>query len=158
VAGWFDDDAVEREVRASPSWGAVDYLGQLGRDDVVAAIHSARCGIILNHPVSNYLESYSTKMFEYMACGVPVVCSNFPLWARIVGEADCGVVVDPLDPPAVAAAIEQLAKDPDEAARLGANGRRAVRERFNWEAEFGKLDELYRGFGAPAGAAPRRRR
>ena len=145
LAGPFvEDDAFEEEIRSSPRWAAVDYLGMVSRDEVVAAIGSARCGVILNHPVRNYLESYSTKMFEYMACGVPVVCSNFPLWARIVGDADCGVVVDPLDPPAVAAAIEKLAANPEEAARLGENGRRAVRERYNWEAEFTKLDELYR--------------
>ena len=79
-----------------------------------------------------------------MACGLPVVCSDFPLWERLVGDADCGVVVDPRDPPAVAAAIEQLLKDPDEARRLGENGRRAVLDRFNWEAEFVKLEALYR--------------
>ena len=107
-------------------------------------MHRARCGIILDHPIDNYLDSYSTKMFEYMACGLPVVCSDFPLWERLVGDADCGVVVDPLDPPAVAAAIEQLWKDPDEARRLGENGRRAVLDRFNWEAEFVKLEALYR--------------
>ena len=48
-------------------------------------------GWSIDHPISNYLDSYSTKMFEYMACGVPVVCSDFPLWAQLVGDADCGV-------------------------------------------------------------------
>jgi glycosyltransferase involved in cell wall biosynthesis len=63
---------------------------------------------VIDHPISNYLESYSTKMFEYMACGVPVVCSDFPFWQWIIADADCGVTVDPMDPEAVAKVVESL--------------------------------------------------
>lgn len=144
VAGWFDSDDVEREVQAAPGWRKVDYLGEVDHARVIEAIRSANCGIVIDRPISNYLDSYSTKMFEYMACGIPVVCSDFPLWARIVGDADCGIAVDPLDPPAAADAVAQLWKDPQEARRLGENGRRAILDRYNWEAEFAKLDALYK--------------
>jgi glycosyltransferase involved in cell wall biosynthesis len=144
IAGWFDSAEVEREVRASAGWRRVDYLGEIPPDVVLDVLRRACCGIVVDHPISNYVDSYSTKMFEYMACGLPVVCSNFPLWEKIVGDADCGILVDPLDPPAAAAAIEKLSQDPDEARRLGENGRRAVLSHFNWEAEFATLDELYR--------------
>jgi glycosyltransferase involved in cell wall biosynthesis len=144
VAGLFDDDALEREVRASDGWKRIRFLGRVTPDEVLDVIHSARCGLVIDHPISNYLESYSTKMFEYMACGVPVVCSNFPFWERIVTDADCGVTVDPMDPHAVAKVVEALCRDPEEARRLGANGRRAILERYNWENEFAKLDDLYR--------------
>jgi len=143
VAGWFDNDEVEREVRDGAGWQRVEFLGSLSHDEVVATMRNSRCGIVVDHPISNYLDSYSTKMFEYMACGIPVVSSNFPLWSRLVGEADCGITVDPLDPDAPAAAVEQLLSDPDEAARLGENGRRAILDRFNWEHEFAKLAALY---------------
>jgi glycosyltransferase involved in cell wall biosynthesis len=146
LAGWFDAEEhdVEQELLASPGWQRrVEYLGGVSHDVAVDAIRDAVCGVVIDHPISNYLDSYSTKMFEYMACGVPVVCSDFPLWARLVTEADCGIVVDPRDPAAAAAAIEKLLADPEEARRLGHNGRRAILERFNWEAEFAKLDALY---------------
>jgi glycosyltransferase involved in cell wall biosynthesis len=143
VAGWFDSDGVEPEVKASAGWRKIDYLGGVTRARVIEAMRGANCGLVIDHPISNYLDSYSTKMFEYMACGLPVVCADFPLWARIVGSADCGIAVDPLDPSAAAAAVTLLWKDPEEARRLGENGRRAILERFNWEAEFAKLDALY---------------
>jgi glycosyltransferase involved in cell wall biosynthesis len=149
VAGWFDDEAVERDARASEGWPRVDFLGGVSHERAIAAIRDSVCGLVIDHPISNYLDSYSTKMFEYMACAVPVVCSNFPLWARLVGDADCGIAVDPLDPRAAAAAIEKLLRDPDEARRLGANGRRAILERYNWENEFAKLDALYPRLGQP---------
>jgi glycosyltransferase involved in cell wall biosynthesis len=144
VAGFFDDNALEREARGSEGWKRIRFLGRVTPDEVLDVIQSARCGLVIDHPISNYLESYSTKMFEYMACGVPVVCSDFPFWQRIIAEADCGVTVDPMDPEAVAKAVESLCRDPDEARRLGDNGRRAILERYNWENEFTKLDDLYR--------------
>jgi glycosyltransferase involved in cell wall biosynthesis len=143
VAGSFDDDALEREVRASEGWKRIRYLGWVTPDEVLDAICSARCGLVIDHPISNYLESYSTKMFEYMACGVPVVCSDFPFWQRLIAEADCGVTVDPMDPQAVVKVVEALCRHPEEARRLGENGRRAILEHCNWETEFAKLEELY---------------
>jgi glycosyltransferase involved in cell wall biosynthesis len=101
-------------------------------------------GIVLNHPTPNYLDAYSTKMFEYMARGLPVVCSNFPLWTEIVAGADCGLTVDPRSAHAIADAIRSLNEDPELARRLGENGRRAIAERYNWEAELTKLEDLYR--------------
>jgi glycosyltransferase involved in cell wall biosynthesis len=144
LAGWFHEDSLEREIRATPAWQFMRYLGRLPHPQVIAAIRSSRCGIVVDRPISNYLEAYSTKMFEYMACGIPVICSDFPLWVRLVGDADCGITVDPLNPTAIADAIKKVIADPEEARRLGENGRRAIIERYNWDNEFIKLDALYR--------------
>ena len=133
-----------RRFRATPAWRSMCYVGRLPQPQVMAAIRSARSGIALNRKVSNYFDAYSTKMFEYMACGIPVICSDFPHWVRVIDDADCGIAVDPRDPAAVAAAISKVATDPDEARRLGGNGRRAIIERYNWDNEFAKLDALYR--------------
>jgi glycosyltransferase involved in cell wall biosynthesis len=144
VAGTFHPASLEDEIAAMPGWQRVRYLRQVPRAEVVQAIGDARAGLVLNHPTVNYVDAYPTKMFEYMACGLPVVCSNFPLWTEIVRGADCGVPVDPRDPEAIADAIRALGDDPALARRLGENGRRAIAERYNWEAELGKLDALYR--------------
>ena len=73
-----------------------------------------------------------------------MVCSDFPLWVEIVGGAECGIAVDPRSPGAIAEAIRALNEDAALAQRLGENGRRAIAERYNWEAELGKLEALYR--------------
>ena len=52
-------------------------------------------------------------------------------------------MVDPLDPKAIAGAIELLTSNPAEARRMGENGRRAVLERFNWRTEEAKLFAFY---------------
>jgi glycosyltransferase involved in cell wall biosynthesis len=144
VAGTFHPAWLENEIADLPGWRRVRFLGQVPRAAIVDAIDDARAGLVLNHPTVNYVDAYSTKMFEYMARGLPVVCSNFALWVEIVGGADCGIAVDPRSPGAIADAIRTLNEDVPLARRLGENGKRAIAERYNWEAELDKLDALYR--------------
>ena len=84
------------------------------------------------------------KLFDYMLCGLPVVASDFPEIRKVVGGAGCGVLVDPTDPGAIAEAIIYLMEHPEEARRMGENGRRAVLERYNWGEMEGRLLGVYR--------------
>ena len=79
--------------------------------------------------------------------GIPVVASDFPLWRSIVEGAECGLLVDPLRPDEIAKAIDWLMAHPQEAAQMGANGKRAVRETYNWSHEAEKLIGLYERLG-----------
>ncbi len=105
----------------------------------------AQCdiGLTVLHPIPNYIESYPTKLFEYMAMGLPVIASNFPLYQEIVEGAECGICIDPLNPEELAGAIQFIVKHPAEAKQMGENGRRAVEERYNWGMEEEKLLQLY---------------
>ena len=78
-----------------------------------------------------------------MASGLPVVVSDFPLWKRIIEEARCGLLVNPLNPNDIANAIKWLFENPDEASAMGQRGRDAVDKKFNWENEFEKMTNVY---------------
>jgi glycosyltransferase involved in cell wall biosynthesis len=95
--------------------------------------------------VPNYLESYPTKMFEYIELGMPVIVSDFPHYRRLVAGHSCGLCVPPDDPSALAAAIEQLITHPDLARRYGENGRQAVIAEYRWESQLAELETLYAG-------------
>jgi hypothetical protein len=82
-------------------------------------------------------------MFEYMATSLPVIASDFPLWRSIIDEARCGLLVDPLDPPAIAAAMRWILDHPGEAQAMGESGRRAVERQFNWNSASRKLTAFY---------------
>jgi glycosyltransferase involved in cell wall biosynthesis len=143
LAGQFAEPALEAEVRAYPGWDRVDAHGHLDRAGVRQVMQRAVAGLVTLHPVVNYLDALPVKMFEYMAAGIPVIASRFPLWRDIVEGNQCGVCIDPGDPGAIAAAIDHFVLHPEIARRMGENGRKAVLERYNWLTESRKLIEFY---------------
>ncbi|HEX5466233.1 MAG TPA: glycosyltransferase [Candidatus Limnocylindrales bacterium] len=93
----------------------------------------------LNHRLTT-----PNKLFEAMTAGVPIVASDLPGMATIVRAVGAGELVDPTDPPAIAAAIRDLLSAPDGAkAALRARELEAVRTTYNWDAQVEKLFALY---------------
>lgn len=145
IGGSFSEKSVERAVKSSLGWSRVDELGWLNRAGVAATLKHSIAGLVTLHPTINYMDALPVKMFEYMSAGVPVIASNFPLWREIIEGNDCGLCVDPLDPRAIAEAIDFLVNSPVRAEQMGRNGQRAVIDRYNWSVEERKLFELYGG-------------
>jgi len=79
-----------------------------------------------------------------MAAGIPVIASDFPLWREIIAKWECGLLVDPLEPRAIAEAIQWLLEHPDEASMMGERGREAAAAEFNWADEGAGLCQFYR--------------
>lgn len=148
LAGEFGSPALREQAAALPAWPRVVEHGYLGRDEIAALYGRSRVGLVLLHPRVNYLDALPVKLFEYMAAGLPVVASDFPLWRRIVEEAGCGLLVDPLDPRAVADAMAWLLTHPQEAEAMGRRGREAVERQYNWGTQAEELLGLYRRLGA----------
>ncbi len=143
LVGGFAETHVEAEVRTYPGWGKVNSIGVQGRQGVRDVLARSVAGMVTLHPASNYLDSLPIKMFEYMSAGIPVIASDFDLWRQIVRDSGCGICVDPMDPGAIAAAIDYLVGHPDEAREMGENGRQAVLSRYNWAQEEAKLLGFY---------------
>jgi glycosyltransferase involved in cell wall biosynthesis len=144
LAGRFEPPRLRDQVAALPGWSRVVELGQLGRPDVMTTLARSMAGLVLYAPVANHLAAQPTKIYEYMAAGLPVIASDFPRWRAIVEAHECGLCVDPADPIAVAGAIEWILEHPDEAQAMGRNGRLAVERHFSWESERDALESLYR--------------
>ena len=100
-------------------------------------------GLVTLHPTVNYKVALPVKMFEYMAAGMPVIASDFPLWRSIVEESACGLLVDPMDPKQIAVAIDKLLSDPNRAREMGESGRKAIIQKYNWGVEMSKLVDFY---------------
>lgn len=136
------------ELAVLPGSDRTTFLGYLDRDEVGDLLRQSRVGLVVLHPTPQYQEAYPTKLFEYMAAGVPAVVSDFPLWRRMVEDAGCGLLVDPLDVTAVAAACERLLTDDALAQRMGAAGRQAAYDRYAWAPEGQRLVAFYHALQA----------
>jgi glycosyltransferase involved in cell wall biosynthesis len=145
LGGVFHDDKLEGEVKAYAGWRRVNAMGHLDRAGVRQLLGRSMAGLVTLHPLVNYLDALPVKMFEYMAAGIPVIASDFPVWREIIDANDCGLCVDPRNCREIAAAIDYLVNNPQIAHRLGENGRRAVLATYNWRQQAGKLIDFYEG-------------
>ena len=144
---------IEKELKQISGWRQVEALGFVGRSGVRVTIGRSIGGLVVLHPIINYIDALPVKMFEYMSAGIPVIASNFPLWKEIIEGAKCGLCVDPLNPEEIAEAIQFIVDHPEEAEQMGKNGRRAVEEKYNWDMEEKKLLRVYEEIrGQKAGA------
>lgn len=143
LAGKFVEKDVEIEVKKYPGWSKVNELGFVGRNEISKILSRSKAGIVTLHPIINYQDALPVKMFEYMASGIPIIASNIPLWQEIIGDANCGICVDPLKPSEISNAIEYIMAHQDEAQKMGANGKKAVIEKYNWGIEEAKLMRVY---------------
>lgn len=143
LAGSMSPETLLGEASATPGWTNTEYVGILDRAGVRKLLARARVGILTLHPKPNYLTSQPVKLFEYMAAGIPVVASDFPLWRQIITRAGCGLCVDPMNVEESARAIRHLIDNPTLAEQMGRRGREAVGQQYNWSTEARALVGLY---------------
>jgi glycosyltransferase involved in cell wall biosynthesis len=109
---------------------------------------AARFDVGLNPFVSVCLNTefaLPNKFFEYMMAGLAVASSDLVEMRSLTRALDIGILLPSLEPDALAASFESLARD---AERLDASRRRAyqaAKEAFHWELEEKKVLSLYRG-------------
>ncbi|HVG00511.1 MAG TPA: glycosyltransferase family 4 protein [Chloroflexia bacterium] len=118
----------------------VRFLGRLGQDDLAALYRN--CAILVATSFVN--ETFGMALCEAMACGTPVVASDFGGFREVVVEGETGLRVSPQDPRDLAAKITALLASPQLRDRLGRAGRRRVLEMFSWKAVGDRLEEVYR--------------
>ncbi len=143
LAGKFDSKELRKNVMNMSGWKKTNYMGFLGREEVMKVLGGSCAGFVVLHPQGQHADSLPVKMFEYMLVGLPVIASDFPLWKKIVDEHHCGICVNPLDVREIARAIKWIIEHPEEAHQMGQNGQRAVLAKYNWANEEKALISLY---------------
>lgn len=93
-------------------------------------------------------ETSPLKLFDYFACGKPVVSSDIPSVHQILLDSEAAILVSPGDPVALAQALIGILKDEKKQGMLGNNGRKLVIPKYSWEAQVKLLisvikDDIY---------------
>jgi len=124
-------------LRRAPLAGMVDYRGYVPDAERRALYEGAALVVI-----PSLTEGFGLPALEAMSLGVPIVAANRGALPEIVGDA--GLLVDPADTEALAAAIEALATDRPRAEALAERGLRRARQ-FTWAACASAAIEAYGG-------------
>jgi glycosyltransferase involved in cell wall biosynthesis len=130
---------VELRVVGAPGWGHVELgagvrrLGRVSDEELARLYRGARC---LAYP--SLYEGFGIPIVEAMASGTPVVTSRGGATEEVAGGA--GVLVDPLDPAAIAAGIEEASARRDELVRAGLERARV----FAWDDVARRTADVYR--------------
>jgi len=122
------------------------FHGRIPWEQLRKNLETSSLGLLLFQPTPALLAltgEGNTKLFEFMALGLPVLISDFPRLKEFVCSNGAGYPVDATDPKKIAEAIDYLYENPALRDEMGENGKRAVRERYHWEYEEKVLLEVY---------------
>ena len=132
---------------------------QLGLDNVIfhplipknqlaSLTASFGCGLMfLDNIPAFYHGTSPNKFFDYLAAGIPIL-NNYPGWlAGMITEHQCGSVVPPGDPVALASALEHMAAHPDACQLMGSNARKLGETQFSRPKLAKKFREFLESFG-----------
>ncbi len=134
---------LEKKIKDYNMQNNVLILELMPQKDVIQYMKRAYIGLSLLQSVPKFKKNIPQKVFEYMACGIPAVVSNLPPILSFVQDKNCVILVVPDDIKKIASAIEYLIEHPEEARKMGENGRKAIVNKYNWENESKKLLETY---------------
>ena len=143
LAGNYAPISLRESLMDREGWRNVNEYGFVGRKEIIEILSRSKIGMVTLHPTQAYLDSLPIKMFEYMAAGIPVIASDFPLWRAIIDKHQCGMCVDPKNSKAITEAINFLLSNNEIASEMGRNGQKAANENYSWNAESKKLVEFY---------------
>lgn len=118
---------------------AVEFMGQMDREEVPRLIRGARAVVV----PSSWEEPFGRVAIEAYAAGVPVLASRVGGLADIVADGISGKLLPPSDPKAWTAAAERLYDDA-ESERLGSGAWRLWNERYSPREGLKSLENAYR--------------
>ena len=147
--------ALQEQASAAGISSRVNFLGQLGDEDVIAHLHACDLFVL---PSVTRAETFGVVQLEAMACGKPVVSTNLPTGVPWVNRHEhSGLVVPPGDDRALASALNRLLNDAVLRQRMGDSARQRVADEFTAGRMTALTSSLYRDVfvGAPvANIAP----
>ena len=137
IAGYpLEGDVLRAEIARRGLDGVVLMLGH--REDVpdlLRALDIAVCS-------SDY-EGMPLSVLEYMDAGLPVVSTAVGGVPDVVRDGETGLLVPRRDDAALAAAVDELLRDPERARRMGEAGRERRRTEFDLDVMVRRIEALY---------------
>lgn len=148
LCGNFDSPDYKLLLENKPAWSRCKYLGNISQDKVKFIQQSSNIGLcILQYSKNtNFKEGTlgNTKLFEYLAAGTPVICTDFNIWKQIINKYKCGIAISPNNTTELFNAVRYMLSHPTECRNMGQNGKAAIINEFNWGTQVEILLKFYK--------------
>ncbi len=141
------DDNYINELKTIDGWEKTFYHGSVPFSEVKNALSISDISVVLLQPSHNTAGMLgtlgNTKLFESMYAGLPIICTNFDLWKKVIKDNKCGICISPYSIEELVSAIKYLLDNPAVAKKMGENGYRAVLNSYNWSTQEQILFDVY---------------
>jgi glycosyltransferase involved in cell wall biosynthesis len=143
--GYGEYEATLRAMSEAGPSGRVYFVPAVPQRELLAYCASADVGVIPYQAVdlNNYYTS-PNKLFDFIQARLPMVASDLPFLRKVIAGEGLGLVAHLDSPQSYAEAINKVLGEPDKAATIRANLRRAA-PHYTWAAQAAKLVEGYGG-------------
>jgi glycosyltransferase involved in cell wall biosynthesis len=142
---------LERDLLERGLARAAVFTGSVPHEEVPALIRLFDVALV-PYPRPEHPFYFSPlKLFEHMACGVPVVAAALGQIAEVVRDGETGLLYPAGDVEALAAACERLLADPALGRRLGRAAAEEIHARYTWDHNVARVAELARSLAAGRG-------
>jgi glycosyltransferase involved in cell wall biosynthesis len=147
LAGYTDGEAglaaIQQGIRTRGLSAQVELRGRMPHTQVSAWIRSGRIGLVTLQPIAKFLKNIPTKMFEYWACGLPVIASDLPPIRPFLSNGKNGLLFAPTSAEDLARVIAWLIRHPWEGKTMGQYGQEQVSKEWNNDRQIDDLISLY---------------
>ncbi|ULG72686.1 glycosyltransferase family 4 protein [Macrococcus brunensis] len=127
----------------SPAKDRIKFIPKVHFKELPSYTREAYLGFqVLQNVCFNHYSASSNKLFEYIMAHVPVVSCSFPEVKKVVEGEEVGIAVDSHSAAEIAAAVNQLLKNPALRNRMSENCKTA-KLKYNWDVEQQKLFDTY---------------
>ena len=152
----FDGYAPTFRRLVEPFGDQVTVEGSFDASDMARLYRKLDLSLLLARRTRWFRHITPTKLFDSMACGVPVVASDIGEVKEILAEAQCGLTVDERSPPAICEAIETISLTPGLRDRMAGAAVRVAHDKYTWEVGEPVFMESYARIAPLAPGSPAR--
>lgn len=124
---------LEDIVRQKHLENSVRFTGEYRLTELASLYSTSDIGIIPYMPDDFHNHTLQNKLFDYMACGKPVLVSEAKPLARIMEETGAGISWDCSTPESVCMGIATLLSS--DTATMSRNGIRWAQNKYNWRKD-----------------------
>lgn len=145
LAGNFIPKSYEDELKQLTEYKNVNYRGFLNKQGMISLLEETAIGAstLLNIGQYDKIDTFPTKVYDYMAMKLPVIISSTNFAKEMNDKYNFAICVDPNNPDEIAQAVIWIKEHPQEAKKMGENGRKIIENEWNWGKESQKLLDFY---------------